>query len=301
LGPVPTLQQLTTLVAISRHGSVARAAEAMEMTASPVSRTLRQLERALGPLFDRGYHDMRLNDVGARVLPVAVSIVQQAADLGVIARGGQPALRYAATPWVPARFARELAACVEATGPAQDVDAAVSAVLLHRMRHGEIDVALVHLPAESDDIATLPLARYRFHLAVSASDPIARQDMVGDQDLLGRRVLLLPSAMHPETMQALRRWFEQRGVGAIHEVALGDVPSLAARLRREHAVTIVAPDPESPILRSCEVRTVPFEDGPDGLTLGIAWRSRDAARAERLRQVAESLRRPDGEVTTIGG
>lgn len=295
------MQQLTVFVAVSRHGSVARAAEAMGMTASPVSRTLRQLERSLGPLFRRDYHDMHLTEIGERALPLAASIVQQVADLGLSAAGSPAPLRYAATPWVPARFARELAAAVNATGPATEADAAVSSVLLHRMRHAEIDVALLHLPVSAEGIETLPLARYRFHLAVSTGDPIAGRAVVRDEDITDRRVLLLPSAMHPASMQALRQWFEHRGASSVQEVALADAPSLAGRLRRERAVTILAPDPESPILGSADVVTVPFADNPIDLTLGVAWRGWDTVRARPLRQVAEALRRPDAELPMIGG
>ncbi|WP_460606951.1 LysR family transcriptional regulator [Jatrophihabitans fulvus] len=293
------MQQLVTFVAVSRHGSVARAAEAMGMTASPVSRTLGQLERALGPLFDREYHRLGLTAAGERLLPTAVAIVRAADDLDAIARGESVPLRYAATPWVPARFARALGEAAARVGPCRDVDAAVSSTLLHRMRHGEIDVAVVHLPVEGDELGSVALARYRLHLAMAPDDPLAGGATVRGEDLRGRRVLLLPSSMHP-SMARLRDWFEQRGVASVDEVDLGDVVSMPARLRRERAVTVVAPDPESPILHTAEVRTVPLDGDAGRMTLGVAWRRWDAARAQRLARIVEELRPADGDLATIG-
>ncbi len=295
------LHQLSTFVAVSRHGNVAKAADALQLTASPVSRTLRQLERTLGPLFEREYHDMRLTDLGRRLLPAAVSIVQQADDLIVLARGEDLAVRFAATPWVPARFARELTAAAERSGPAQDVDAAVSSVLVHRMTHGEIDVALVHLPVDAPDIATMPIARYFFHLAVPTGDVLAARPEIRRDDLAGRKVLLLPSSMQPHAMSRMRSWFEGCGVASISEITLADVPSLGARLRRERAVTVNAPDPESPILRSSEITMVPFRENPAEFELGIAWRSGDLERRDPLAAIVDALRRPGGAMTVIGG
>lgn len=294
------LHQLSTFVAVSRHGNVAKAAGALQLTASPVSRTLRQLERTLGPLFKRDYHDMRLTDLGRRLLPTAVSIVQQADDLVVLARGEDVAVRFAATPWVPARFARELTVAAERSGASQDVDAAVSSVLVHRMIHGEIDVALVHLPVDAPDVATMPIARYLFHLAVPSDDPLAARPEIRRDDLAGRTLLLMPSSMHPLAMSRMRAWFEGCGVAAISEITLADVPSLSARLRREHAVTVSAPDPESPILRSTGITMVPFGENFVEFELGIAWRSGDVARRGRLHTIVAALRRPAGEMTVIG-
>lgn len=299
--PLLNFNQLSTFVAVSRHGNVAKAAESLQLTASPVSRTLRQFERTVGALFEREYHDMRLTDLGRRLLPTAVSIVQQADDLVVLARGGDVAVRFAATPWVPARFARELRVAAEHFGPAQDVDAAVSSVLVHRMIHGEIDIALVHLPVDAPDIATMPIARYFFHLAVPSDDPLAARSQIHRDDLAGRRVLLLPSSMHPLAMSRMRAWFEDCGAAAIGEITLADVPSLGAQLRRERAVTVNAPDPESPILRSAEITMVALQENPVEFELGIAWRSGDVARRERLDAIVAALRRPGGEMTVIGG
>lgn len=295
------LHQLSTFVAVSRHGNVAKAADALQLTASPVSRTLRQLERTVGSLFERGYHDMRLTELGRRLLPVAVSIVRQADDLVVLARGEDVAIRFAATPWVPARFAHELAVAADRSGPSQDVDAAVSSVLVHRMMHGEIDVALVHLPVDAPDITTMPIARYFFHLAVPNDDALAVKSQIHRDDLAGRNVLLLPSSMQPQAMSRIRSWFEDCGVASISEITLADVPSLSARLRRERAVTVNAPDPESPILRSGDITIVPFRENPVEFELGIAWRSGDIPRRDRLDRIVSALRRPSGAMTVIGG
>lgn len=284
------LHQLRAFVAVSRHGSVARAAEALHLTASPVSRTLRELERMTGPLFERGYHEMQLTEQGRRLLPFAVGTVRQADDLRLLAQGVEPPLRWAATPWVPDRFAAALREAAEATGTAIEVDGAVSAQLLQQMVHGEIDAAVVHLPVSADGLGSVPIARYRFTLAVPSDDPLAEHDSAAPSDLVGRRVLLLPTSMQPAAMSRLRQWAIEAGAGEVEEVGLADLPLLAGRLRRERAVTFAVEHSAVPGPSGPGIRHVPLTGDPIEFLLGVAWRRDDPVRRDRLERVAERMR-----------
>jgi DNA-binding transcriptional LysR family regulator len=293
------LHQLRAFIAVSRHGSVARAADALRLTASPVSRTVRELERSTGPLFERDYHDMRLTERGHRLLPLAVGVVQQSEDLLDVARGEEPPVRWAATPWAPERFAAGLRAAVGSVGAAIQVEDAVSSVLLHRMCHGEIDVAVVHLPVSRPGLASTPLARYRFSLRVSSDDPLAQREAVTVADLAGRRFLVLPSAMQPEAMASLHSLAHEVGAETVEEVGLADVPLLAGQIRRERAVTFGLTHAESPMSVGPGVTSVPFAEDPVEFVLGVAWRDDDPVRRARLAELLTGLR-PGGELAVIG-
>lgn len=293
------LHQLRAFVAVSRHGSVARAADALRMTASPVSRTVRELERSTGPLFERGYHDMRLTEQGHRLLPMAVTVVRHADDLLLVARGEEPPLRWSATPWVPDRFADAIRAALSADSRAAEVDGAVSATLLQRMRHGEIDLAVVHLPVTTPGIGSAPIARYRFALVVDGSDPLAARTAITQEDLRGRRVLLLPLSMQPEAMSRIDAWVRAAGAGSVHEIELADVPLLGHRLRREEAVTLGTYSDAAPLLSGPQTTRIPFADEPIDFRLGLAWRSDDPVRADRIRRVVAAVRHEEGALPLI--
>jgi DNA-binding transcriptional LysR family regulator len=292
------LHQLRAFVAVSRHGSVAHAAHALRLTASPVSRTIRELERSTGPLFEREYHDMRLTDRGHRLLPLAVGVVRQADDLLDVARDEEPPVRWAATPWAPERFAAGLRDAAGTIGAAVEVEGAVSSVLLHRMCHGEIDVAIVHLPVSRVGLASAPLARYRFRLGVPSDDPLAQREAVTMLDLAGRRILLLPLAMQPEAMASLHSLAREVSAESVEEVGLADVPLLAGRIRRERAVTFGVTHTESPVPSGPGITWVPFAEDPVEFVLGVAWRNDDPVRRDRLAELLTALR-PDGELAVI--
>jgi DNA-binding transcriptional LysR family regulator len=292
------LHQLRAFVAVSRHGSVAHAAHALRLTASPVSRTIRELERSTGRLFEREYHDMRLTERGHRLLPLAVGVVRQADDLLDVARDKEPPLRWSATPWAPERFAARLRETASAVGAALEVEGAVSAVLLHRMCHGEIDIALVHLPVSRAGLASAPLARYRFRLGVPSDDPLARGEAVTKVDLAGRRILLLPLAMQPEAMASLHSLAHEVGAESVEEMTLADVPLLAGRIRRERAVTFGVTYTGSPVPSGPGITWVPFAENPVDFVLGLVWRDDDPVRRERLAELLTALR-PSGELAVI--
>ena len=294
------LSQLRTFVAVSREGNVVRAAETLRLTASPVSRTLRELERSLGPLFDRGYHRMTLTDLGRRLLPTAVRMVRGADDLVDLAHGRTPTVRFAATPWIPEEFARRLANAAHAAGETEDADPAMSSVLLHHMEHGELDIAVVHLPVRIPEIATMAVARYQFLLAVSVTDPLAARDSVSSDDLVGRTVLLPPLSMQPSAMGPLVAWLESCSVQKVTEIDLADVPMLSTKLRRKGTVSLATADTSGMIRPSPSVVTIPFARGNPEFQVGVAWRVGDPLRDERLAQIVATLRPNDGVLEEIG-
>ena len=77
------ITELTTLIAVVRHGSFSAAGEHIGLTQSAVSNQIQRLEGHLDfPLFDRTRRSAVLNDAGARVLARAEEIVSLYAKLG---------------------------------------------------------------------------------------------------------------------------------------------------------------------------------------------------------------------------
>jgi LysR family hydrogen peroxide-inducible transcriptional activator len=77
---LPSLTQLGYVVAVARHGSFSRAAEACHVTQPTLSMQLGKLERALGvTLFDRSRQPVVPTDVGAQVVAQARTVLREAA------------------------------------------------------------------------------------------------------------------------------------------------------------------------------------------------------------------------------
>lgn len=150
------LSQLRAFVAVSRHGTIAAAAESLHITPSPLSRTIRDLERAVGAeLFARGYHHFELTEAGARLLPRAVEVLSEADDANAVARATPPP-RIGVSLEVDDALAslfRDSASSAAATPLLARRD--VTSELLCDLRHGSMDLVLVVLPPRYPDLRSV--------------------------------------------------------------------------------------------------------------------------------------------------
>lgn len=120
----PTLPELEAFAATARSGSATRAADALGLTQSAISRSLKSLESRLGvALFERDRQRLSLSDAGRAFLPEAEALLAalDRAALGVMSFGGHRSiLRLACLPtfaqvWLVPRLARFAAAAPDAT------------------------------------------------------------------------------------------------------------------------------------------------------------------------------------------
>jgi DNA-binding transcriptional LysR family regulator len=290
------LHQLAVFVEVSRTRNVARAAENLGLTPSPVSRTLRTLEHRTGPLFHRAHHDMQLTEHGRALLGTAVSILQLSRVFEDKAAGVERTLRYGATPWVPDSYADAFRTAVGLSGiTPEDTASEVSVTLLEKLRFGEIDMALVHLPVDLPDISSLALGNYTFDLMAAADDPLVRIAADGPVPLAalrGRQVVTLPfSQMQPDSGSNVRDWFIQAGVTDITEVTFSDYAVLTSRLARTHEISIGARGHSLSQVRGTDGKVVmlPVKDPQPQFEIGVVWRSAATARREEIDRVVAAL------------
>lgn len=77
-----TLKQLEVFVAVAKERSTRAAADSVARSQSAASSALAELESNMGvPLFDRAGRRLILNESGAKLLPIAISLLDQALEL----------------------------------------------------------------------------------------------------------------------------------------------------------------------------------------------------------------------------
>ncbi|WP_420099226.1 LysR family transcriptional regulator [Corynebacterium sp.] len=290
------LHQLEVFVEVSRTRNVARAADNLGLTSSPVSRTLRTLEHRTGPLFHRAHHDMQLTEHGRTLLGTAVSILQLSQVFEDKASGIERTLRYGVTPWVPDSYADAFVTAVGLSGVTpEDTASEVSLELLDKLQFGEIDMALVHLPVTLPDISSLVLGRYTFDLMVAADDPLVAVAETGPVPLTAlrdRKIVTLPfSQMQPTSGDNVRDWFTRAGVTDITEVGFSDYAVLTSRLPRTHEVSIGARGHSLGHVRGADGKVVmlPVADEQPCFEIGVVWRSGATTRREEIDRVVAAL------------
>ncbi|MEC5406570.1 LysR substrate-binding domain-containing protein [Paraburkholderia sp. MPAMCS5] len=212
------LRHLTCLLEIARTGSVRRTAEAMFVTDSAVSKTLKEVEDELKlKLFERSKSGMTVTDAGKRFITYASNAVEMLRSGVNAARGnlsgGSVKLRVGSMP-IPATVLLPQV-INELTAHSADVSVEVVAgskeTLLERLRKGSIDAVLGRLPPVEDmtglSFEQLFLDQYIF--VTRPDHPLAGQEAVSLADI--RAFTLVMPPRETVTYKEIDRLFVSRG------------------------------------------------------------------------------------------
>lgn len=294
------VQRLRYFLAVAQELHFGRAAERLHVTASPLSKQIRQLERELGgELFVRSYHEVRLTPLGHRLVDPAAAVVSQVDALRDLARAETAPrlrlcdLRLGATPLAPPQALLAVQTELELMCPDVPVDLnlAVTAQLLPMLSAGKLDLALIHLPAD-ESMDTVTVASYRLGVAMRGDDDLAGSATVDVGDLAGRRWVLQGLRPHPTVIRQLREMLAGAGVTDFVEVPSGDFSEISSYIKNFGYLTLLPDVEDAPGWR--------FFSPPEfhhasitGLDLtfnvGLAWMRRARQRVPELDQVLGQL------------
>ncbi|MBW8698213.1 Hca operon transcriptional activator HcaR [Streptomyces sp. MBT84] len=180
---------LRYFVAVAEELNFTRAAERLGISAPPLSRAIRKLEKEMGvALFDRNTHGVALSPAGAVLLAeakIVLDALQAAERRAQRAAATEPKLILAVKADgdagllepILARFASEPAA----------IPVAVRLCGWHEqprlLRQGEADAALIHEPFDRTGLDAETLIREPRVAALAASHPLAARDQLTLTDL----------------------------------------------------------------------------------------------------------------------
>jgi DNA-binding transcriptional LysR family regulator len=194
------LRQLEYFVAVAEERSFTRGAERAHVAQPGVSAQIRRLERELGePLLDRSARTVRLTAVGEAVLPYAEAALQAVAGarLAVDEQRGLLSGRVAVgmvvacgLPHVP-----DLLEAFHAAHPAVEIvlSEANSDDLVHGLRAGRLDLALVGLAGERPDgIESVVIIDEPLVAAVPHGHPLAPRTSIGLRSLARHAIVSMP-------------------------------------------------------------------------------------------------------------
>lgn len=215
------VRDLAYIVAIERHGSITRAAEACGVTQPTLSTQLSKLERELGvTLFERAGRGLRLTSAGRPVLDQAHRVLGAVEDLvsaaqdhldpfaGTLRLGLIPTL----APYLLPHLLSGMQASLPRLKPA--IVEEQTASLLAQLRAGTIEAAMIATDPEDTRLGTMPLFDEPLWVAMSARHPLAA------------RAKIKPSDIDPSTLLLLSEGHCLRD----HAIALCAEPALGVRI-----------------------------------------------------------------------
>lgn len=242
-------RQLEVFVAVARLGSVSRAADGLAMSQSAASTALMELERQFDTrLFDRVGKAMKLNSLGAELLPAAIDILDRARQLEEALGGhlGFGQLKVGATLTIGNYLATLVAAQFLRAHPHSHVQLEVrnTAAIVAEVANFDLDLGLIEGQCNDPRLERTPWVKDRLAVFCAPGHPLAGRGAVAAEELLahpwilrepgsgtrlaceaafGERFHRLPVRLELEHTEAIKRAVEAGlGIGCLSRLALKD-------------------------------------------------------------------------------
>ena len=191
-------RDLQYLVAIDEVQHFGRAAERCCVSQPTLSGQLRKLEESLGiQLVERTNKRVRMTRAGREIATRARRILTEMNELEAVAQSFRDPLAgdldVGLIPTIAPYLLPHIMPALQRVLPLMRfmLHEHQTAVLLDKLRVGELDLLILALPVETDEFEEMDLYDESFELAVPTGDPLTRKRPILLGDISGRDVLLL--------------------------------------------------------------------------------------------------------------
>lgn len=205
------LEDLNVFQSVAQHGGLHRAADALGLTQSALSKTLARLEREVGmQLFERTSRGVLLTKPGQTLLQHAGKVLLAVKDMESelvdqrVAKSG--VVRVGALPYFVPSLLSPLLAKFFVNRPLAtfSIETHLSARLVALLQGGEVDLILAAKPSTlPDDLAHLPLGPLTLQIVARTHHP-RRANFKTLADLANERWAMPAASLY------LRQWLEER-------------------------------------------------------------------------------------------
>lgn len=184
-----TLRQLQVFLATARHENVSRAAEALAMSQSAASGSLKELEQQFDvQLFDRLGKRLQLSELGRQLRPQAEKLLAQAQAFEDALGGAEGAgsLRIGATLTIGNYLAVPMIAAFRARFPQADVSLQVAntQTIARQVADFELDLGMIEGELNHPQLETLHWREDELQVFAAPGHPLAGRARVADRQLL---------------------------------------------------------------------------------------------------------------------
>ncbi|WP_297838317.1 LysR family transcriptional regulator [uncultured Roseibium sp.] len=203
-------RHLRYFLAAVEHGSFRKAAAALEVQESAISRRIRDLEDNIGAsLFHRHSGGVRLTIAGEKFLPRAREIMrhigESGADASAIGRGEDGRIRIGNLGSLTSGFLCELLCSFRVSHPgvATELVDGAPTDLVAEIRRLHLDVAFLQGAQNWEDCDTARLWTERGFVVLSESHPLAARDELDWEDLAEETFVISEAPPGPEIRDCL--------------------------------------------------------------------------------------------------
>ena len=195
---LPTMKQLQYLVALADTQHFGRAAQRCYITQSTLSAGIRDLESVLGiAVAERSNRHVLITRVGLQLAERARALLRDAEEVMEMARAGRSPMtgemRLGVIPTIGPFLLPRVLPVLRDRFPDLTIylREEQTAPLLARLEEGELDIALIALPYETEDLSIDLILKDEFLFACHRTHALACADEVSLEALAGEQLMLL--------------------------------------------------------------------------------------------------------------
>ena len=287
-----TLRQLRYFEALAQHRHFGIASNACSVTQPALSMQIRDFELALGvSLFEKGTHPVQLTPLGRIIAAKSKAIMLDVAELEELVRASdnQPLINLrlgvipTVAPYMFSRIAKDLT--MHFTGLNLKMREAITSKLITAVIDGELDAAIIALPASEPRLRELELFRENFLLVrpkADAKKPVPRPEMLKEM-----RLLLLEEG-HCFRDQALT--FCKMGSSDTQDVMDGNsLTTLVQMVAAGFGVTLIPEMAAEFEGRIPNISIAKFHKNPPKRKIGMVWR-RNSPLQDKYIEIAQIIK-----------
>ena len=286
------IRDLTYFLAVAELEHFGQAAEQCYVSQPTLSGQIKKLEEELGAkLFERTNRRVLLTETGEQIAHSARRILREVETIRDIAESSSDPLagkfRLGAFPTLATYIFPELVKKVKAAAPNLRLILIEekTATLLEKLRHGEIDAALLALPIVDDFLLSELLFDDEFYLAVPPDHELAEKSEI-DGKMLRKQPLLLLEEGHCLRDHALDVC-QMHGISEEQDFKATGLETLRQMVKAGTGITLM---PNAAIDRNDpDIRYIPFARPAPSRTIGLVWR-KTCSRESLLATVAGLLK-----------
>ena len=287
-----TLRQLRYFEALAQHRHFGVASNACSVTQPALSMQIRDFEVTLGvSLFEKGTHPVQLTPLGRIIAAKSKAIMLDVAELEELVRASdnQPLINLrlgvipTVAPYMFSRIAKDLT--MHFTGLNLKMREAITSKLITAVIDGELDAAIIALPASEPRLRELELFRENFLLVrprADAKKPVPRPEMLKEM-----RLLLLEEG-HCFRDQALT--FCKMGSSNTQDVMDGNsLTTLVQMVAAGFGVTLIPEMAAEFEGRIPNISIAKFHKNPPKRKIGMVWR-RNSPLQDKYIEIAQIVK-----------
>ena len=287
-----TLRQLRYFEALAQHCHFGIASNACSVTQPALSMQIRDFELALGvSLFEKGTHPVQLTPLGRIIAAKSKAIMLDVAELEELVRASdnQPLIDLrlgvipTVAPYIFSKIAKDLT--MHFKGLNLKMREAITSKLITAVIDGELDAAIIALPASEPRLRELELFRENFLLVrpkADAKKPVPRPEMLREM-----RLLLLEEG-HCFRDQALT--FCKMGSSGTQDVMDGNsLTTLVQMVAAGFGVTLIPEMAAEFEGRIPNISIAKFHKNPPKRKIGMVWR-RNSPLKDKYIEIAQIVK-----------